>query len=203
MKFIFDLDGTVTSQETLPLIASHFHIEQQIAELTQQTIQGNIPFMESFIRRVHILGTLPVSEIDQLLYNVRLYEKLAAFIREHNEKCVIATGNLDCWVYSLCQKVGCKNYTSYAEVENNRVAAIKKILRKEEVVKFYQDQGEFVVFVGDGNNDMEAMRLADVSIAVGMTHYPANSILPFTDYLIFNEDALCRQLNQLLSVVQE
>ena len=52
MKILFDLDGTITAQETLPLIAKHFGVEEQISELTKQTIQGNVPFIESFIRRV-------------------------------------------------------------------------------------------------------------------------------------------------------
>ena len=75
---------------------------------------------------------------------------------------------------------------------------MRKILNKESVVKKYQEMGEKVVYIGDGNNDIEAMRLADVSIAAGLVHHPANSILPFADYLIFDEKALCRQLNQLL-----
>ena len=29
-KFIFDLDGTVTREETLPLIAKHFSVEEEI-----------------------------------------------------------------------------------------------------------------------------------------------------------------------------
>ena len=56
MKFLFDLDGTVTSKETLPIIAEHFGVQDQIAELTHHTVQGNVPFVESFIRRVNILG---------------------------------------------------------------------------------------------------------------------------------------------------
>lgn len=30
MKFLFDLDGTVTSKETLPIIAEHFGVQDQI-----------------------------------------------------------------------------------------------------------------------------------------------------------------------------
>ena len=40
VKFIFDLDSTVTSQETLPLIASHFGVEEKISELTRKTIES-------------------------------------------------------------------------------------------------------------------------------------------------------------------
>ena len=75
MKFVFDLDGTVTKQETLPLIAKHFGVEEEIETLTRETVKGNVPFIESFIKRVFILGKLPVSEIDSLLSNVELYER--------------------------------------------------------------------------------------------------------------------------------
>ena len=67
MKFLFDLDGTVTSEETVPLISSHFGVESEIHQLTLETVKGNIPFIESFIRRVNILGNLPVDEVAHLL----------------------------------------------------------------------------------------------------------------------------------------
>jgi len=197
MKFIFDLDGTITAQETLPLIASHFQVQAEISELTKETIHGNIPFVESFIRRVHILGKLPVDEISDLLEEVKLHRKVLDFIHENKKDCIIATGNLDCWIEKLVMKIGCEYFTSEAIVENNRVNSIKNILKKELIVKKYQDQGEKVVYIGDGNNDMEAMRISNVAIATGLTHHPANNILPFSDYLIFSEKALCRQLNQL------
>ncbi len=198
MKFIFDLDGTITSQETLPLVASHFNIEEEISDLTRETIQGNIPFIESFLRRVHILGKLPVSQISELLSKVELHDGVHEFILKNSEHCHIATGNLDCWIDKLSQKVGCNSFTSEAVVKENSVLKVKSILRKERIVKQFQDEGHAVVFIGDGNNDMEAMRIADITIAVGLTHSPAKSILPYTDYLIFDENALCRQLNQLL-----
>lgn len=196
--FMFDLDGTITAEETLPLIAKHFNIQEEIAEITQETIQGNIPFIESFIRRVNILGVLPVSEISSLLEKVKLYPVLHHFILQHKENCIIVTGNLRCWVNKLIEYVGCQSYCSEATVENNKVVKIDSILRKETVVENLQKNGYTVVYVGDGNNDMEAMRLADIAIAVGMTHHPSISLLPISDYLIFNEKALCRQLNQLL-----
>ncbi|MCK9612623.1 MAG: HAD-IB family phosphatase [Bacteroidales bacterium] len=198
MKFIFDLDGTITAQETLPVIAKKFHLEKEILNLTNETIKGNIPFVESFIRRVHVLGKLSVSEISDLLSRVRLHKKVLKFINENKDNCVIATGNLDCWIDKLSSKIDCVCYNSVAKVEKNKVVSIEYILNKDEVVKKYKELGEKVVYIGDGNNDMEAMRISDISIAAGLIHYPANSILTVADYLIFNEEALCRQLNQLL-----
>lgn len=197
-KFIFDLDGTITSQETLPLISNHFNLNKEIESLTRETIDGNIPFIESFIRRVYILGKLPVSEIDELLEKVELHKKVVGFIKENKEKCVIATGNLDCWINKLANKIGCECLHSECLVKDNKVEKLTKILKKENVVEFYKNEGEKVVFIGDGNNDLEAMRIADVSIASGLTHKPAKSILSVANYLVYSEEALCRQLNQLL-----
>lgn len=197
-KFIFDLDGTVTKQETLPLISKHFKIQDEIDKLTIETVKGNVPFVESFIRRVYILGKLPIDEVSELLSKVELYKNVVKFIQEHNEDCIIATGNLDCWIDKLSIQVGCCCYSSDGIIENNKVKKLTRILKKENLVERYQSEGEKVVFVGDGNNDVEAMRLADISIASGLTHMPANSVLSTADYLVFNEEALCRQLNQLL-----
>jgi len=198
MKFLFDLDGTVTMQETLPIISEHFGCTEQIAELTARTVAGNVPFIESFIRRVNILGHYSVKETNELLSQVPLYPKVAEFINNHKEDCVIVTGNLTCWCEKLFNKIGCQCYGSVAEVEKDKVIKIKSILRKEQIVDQYKALGETVVFIGDGNNDLEAMRHANISIAVGLTHNPAQSLMSICDYVIFNENALVRQLCQLI-----
>ena len=197
MKFLFDLDGTVTSEETLPIIANHFNCVEQISELTAKTVQGNVPFIESFIRRVNILGAYSVSETTRLLSEVPLYPAIAKFIEEHKEDCVIVTGNLTCWCERLFKKIGCQCYGSEALCEDDKVVKLKTILRKEQIVDQYKALGETVVFIGDGNNDLEAMRHANVSIATGLTHNPAQSLMSICDYVIFNEQALVRQMRQL------
>ena len=197
MKFLFDLDGTVTSQETLPVIANHFHCQEEIADLTKRTVAGNVPFIESFIRRVNILGKYSVNETSKLLGRVPVYPKIKEFIDEHKEDCIIVTGNLTCWCEELFKKIGCQCFGSEAEMDGDRVVKLKTILRKEDIVDQYRALGETVVFIGDGNNDLEAMRHANISIATGLTHNPAQSLLAICDYVVFNEYALCRQLKQL------
>ena len=197
MKFLFDLDGTVTSQETLPVIANHFHCQEEIADLTKRTVAGNVPFIESFIRRVNILGKYSVDETSKLLGRVPVYPKIKEFVDEHKGDCIIVTGNLTCWCEDLFKKIGCQCYGSEAEIEGDRVVKLKTILRKEDIVDRYRALGETVVFIGDGNNDLEAMRHANISIATGLTHNPAQSLMAICDYVVFNEKALCRQLKQL------
>lgn len=173
-------------------------VKHKIDELTKQTIQGNVPFIESFIHRVNILKNVSVSQISERLSKVQLYPMVFDFIQQHKEKCAIVTGNLSCWCEGLNKRLGCQTYCSEAIVEDDHVVKIKSILRKEQIVDQYKALGETVVFVGDGNNDLEAMRHANISIATGLTHNPARSLYSICDYIIFNEQALCRQLNQLL-----
>ena len=52
--FCFDLDGVVTSQELLPLIAEELGYYEEIKALTDATIKGIIPFESSFRLRCRI-----------------------------------------------------------------------------------------------------------------------------------------------------
>ena len=197
-KFIFDLDGTLTKEETLPLIAKAFGVEEEIAELTERTVMGQIPFVDSFIHRVSLLGKLPVDKIGDLLAHVELHEGLVDFIQRHREQCCIATGNLSCWAAKLIERIGCTAYCSEGEVVNNQVVGITAILKKEEIVARYQEAGWRVVFIGDGDNDVEAMRLADIAVAAGLTHEPSPGVVSVADEMIMEERALCSRLEHFL-----
>lgn len=203
IMFIFNLDGTVTTDETLLLIANSFNLKSEMDVLLEQAVTNNLTFIESFIKKVNLLGRLPVSKISDLLSEVKLYSKIHNFMKQNNNNCIIATGNLDCWIRKLINRVGCKCFYSAAEVVNDNIKKITTILKKESIVRFYQQQGMTVIFIGNGNNDLEAMRISDISIACGVTNRPAGSVLSIADYLVFSEDSLCRLTNQLLSAAPE
>ena len=197
MKYLFDLDGTVTCKETLPVIASHFHCMDEISELTRDTVQGNIPFEESFQARVNILGKYSVSRTSDLLASIPIYPDIKRFIDCHREDCIVVTGNLTCWCKGLFDIIGCECHGSEAEVADDRIIKLNSILCKEDIVDRYRSLGHKVVFIGDGNNDAEAMRHADISIAAGLTHNPAPSLLPICDYVAYDEHTLCHLLESL------
>ena len=132
-----------------------------------------------------------------MLTSVQLRPQVTNFINNHREDCVIVTSNLTCWCEGLFSKIGCQCYGSEAECNDDRVVKLKTILRKEQIVDQYKALGETVVFIGDGNNDLEAMRHANISIATGLTHSPAQSLMAICDYVIYSSNALVRQLRQL------
>ncbi len=198
MIFIFDLDGTLTQQETLPLIAAKFGKSGEIEALTREAVSGVAPFEQNFIRRVQQLGTCPVSEVSNLLGGVSCFENLKAFIRTYSDQCVIATGNLDVWIEQLVAGFGCPVFSSTSQKHDDGSVSVLKVLRKEDVVRRYQDQGHRVVFIGDGANDVVAMQMADVAIACGFLRPAEPCVTAVCDVTVQSEDALLRELSILV-----
>ena len=194
---MFDLDGTVTACETLPLIAANLGVENEISALTAKTVRGDVPFVEGFITRVNILKEYSVERIADIVATAPLHGAIVNYIRRHKDNCLLVTGNLDCWITKLASKVGCACVASMTLCSDDRVQKILRIVDKSDVVREYQEKGFCVVFVGEGNNDAEAIRSADIGIAFGKVHWPSPSAMQFATHAIFDEDELCRFLRQL------
>lgn len=198
VRFLFDLDGTVTARETLPMIAERYGLMDEVEDLTRLAVMGGIPFGESFARRVAVLGRLPVDQVRALVARVPLHELVVDFITTHHESCAIVTSNLDCWCSGLIGRLGCRAHCSEALVSHNRVEAIAHILNKEDVIEAYQSAGDTVVFVGDGHNDRAAMSRADLAVAVGLLPgTPAASLTAVASHVFHDEAALCRLLEDV------
>ena len=198
IAFLFDLDGTVTAQETLPLIAKQYGLVSEMEELTAKTIAGDIPFVESFITRVNLLKPYSVKTISQIIHQVALHTEIVRFIKGHKDNCYIVTGNLDCWIEKLVRDLGCAYFCSRASCVDDRVMKIKTVLNKAKVVKQFKQTGQTTVFIGEGNNDAEAIHQADVGIAFGAVHPPSDSALAVASHVVYSELKLCQFLKQLL-----
>ena len=196
-KFLFDLDGTLTREETLPRIAAHFGIEEEIRLLTEETVRGAVPFEASLQARALALGIYPAEEIAALLETVPLHEAVLAFLQEHRGDAAIVTGNLDVWVGRLLRRIGCRAFTSRARVEAGRVTGIASILDKGAVVRHYRAEGNRVVFVGDGANDAEAMAAADIAIGAGLIHEPSPAVRAVARRVFYEEEEMCAYLEKL------
>lgn len=197
MTFIFDLDGTVTAAETLPMIAAHFAVTEDIAELTAQTVAGGIPFEDSLLQRVAILGRFDISEVNAVLRAAPVLPGLMGFIKARRSGCVIATGNLDVWIAGLSQRIGCKVHSSRARVEDNAVVGVDHILNKDAVVQAYQGAGDRVVYIGDGHNDLGAMQQADIAIASSIVHAAPSSVRDVCDFTVWTEVDLLALLERI------
>lgn len=85
--FLFDLDSTITAREILPEISRTVGKEKEMREITEKTMQGIVPFKESFLRRVELLKDIPVTEVNQMVAEIPLNEHIAEFVRENHDRC--------------------------------------------------------------------------------------------------------------------
>lgn len=196
--FCFDLDGTVTSQEILPLLAKEIGIYEEISLLTECTMKGLIPFQNSFKLRVKLLSSISISRVVKIIDKVKLNEQIVDFIKRNKNNCFIVTGNLDVWISKLIKnKIGCEFYCSSANYKNNNILGINKIINKSDAVIELRKKYDVIVSVGDGMNDVPMFEEADIKIGYGGVHRPADAIIELSDYLTYNERGLCNILNTL------
>ena len=195
--FAFDLDGTITTQETLPILARELDLMNEMEQLTRLTLEGKIDFEASFRMRYHLLREIPLQKIRQIMEEVHMDERIAGFIREHAEACVIVTGNLNVWVQPLITKLGCMAYSSASRLGANGELQLEAVLDKAETIRRMKMQGYHVIAIGDSVNDIPMFREADVAIAYGGVHPIANRVAEAADDVVENGEALCRLLEGL------
>lgn len=195
--FCFDLDGTVTRAELLPMIASEINLEQEMSLLTRLTMDGLIPFEDSFRLRFAILRSAGLERIRSVVAEVEIDPDIAAFIAANRERCFIVTGNLDVWVEPLMQRLGCRFYTSVSQIGANGEVELKHIMRKNVPGLELKELFDRVVVVGDGYNDLPLFDVADVGVAYNGVHASPDALISVADYVTMNGKGLCRLLSTL------
>ena len=195
--FVFDLDGTVTKQELLPIIAGTLDLGSEMRLLTELTLNGTIPFEDSFRLRCAALRTAPIDKIWEFISEVELDPHIEKFIHNYRQRCFVASGNLDIWVEPLVKRLDCQAFTSIAMVENNYVKGVEKILDKSAPVIGLKAKFDRVVVIGESVNDLPMFEVADIGISFGGVHPPVTNIVRSSAYVCYSGESLCRLLNTL------
>ena len=195
--FLFDLDATITREEILPNLAEQVGMLKEMREMTEKTMRGEIPFQSSFLARVEMLKTIPVSRVAEIVEKTPLNEELVQFIRTHASRCYIVTGNIDIWIEKLIKRIGLPMshcYCSSASVSDDYIISVNSVVDKEKIAKQFVVP---IVAVGDGSNDAEMVRLADVGIGYGGVRPVAYSLMCNATHVICDEHRLCNFLHTL------
>lgn len=198
IAFCFDLDGTVTKQEILPLIAKEVGLNEEINLLTDITLKGIIPFETSFKLRVRLLSTIAISVVRNVIDKVILDDNISNFIQENKSNCYIISGNLDVWVGEFIKTyLGCEYYTSKAKYEGDTLLGIERILNKGKSIDELREKYQKIVAVGDSMNDCSMFEKSEVKIAYGGIHNPVDTLIKLSDYVIYDSKSLTRLLNSI------
>ncbi len=175
---VFDMDSTLIKAEVIDELAKAAGVGDQVAEITEQAMRGEIDFSESFRKRVALLKGLDTSKLDKIAAGIPLTEgaeRLIGILRRLGYKTAILSGGFTYFGHALQQKLGIDYvYANELDIRDGKVTGdvkgeivdgrkkvefLREIARKENI---YLDQ---VIAVGDGANDLPMINVAGLGIA--------------------------------------
>ena len=174
----FDMDSTLIQTEVIDELAKRHGVGDQVKEITESAMRGEIDFNESFIKRVSLLKGLDENVMEDIAHNLPLTEgaeKLFRTLKKYGFKTAILSGGFSYFGKYLQHKLdidyvfandleivnGKLTGRHVGEIVNGEMKAemLKKIAFKEDI------HLEQVVAVGDGANDLPMLNLAGLGIA--------------------------------------
>lgn len=174
----FDMDSTLIQAEVIDELAKLAGVGNEVSEITEQAMRGELNFKESFIKRISLLKDLDEKYLKQVAEQMPLTEgseNLMRTLKKYGYKTAILSGGFT-YFGKYLQNLLDIDYMFANELEiangkltGNHVGEIVDGDKKAELLKqiaFKEDISlEQVIAVGDGSNDLPMLRLAGLGIA--------------------------------------
>ena len=174
----FDMDSTLIEAEVIDELAAAAGVGEQVAEITERAMLGEIDFTESFHQRVALLKGLSgdvLQEIAERLPVTEGAERLIRNLKSLGYTTVILSGGFNYFGNYLKDKLGI-DYVFANEldmedgivtgkvtgtvVDGNRKAQLLREIAEKEGIRLEQ-----TIAVGDGANDLPMLSIAGLGIA--------------------------------------
>ncbi|WP_341663072.1 phosphoserine phosphatase [Vibrio sp.] len=175
---VLDMDSTAIQIECIDEIAKLAGVGEQVSELTERAMQGELDFEQSLRSRVAALAGADESILAQVKDEMALMPDLADLIgtlRQFGWKTAIASGGFTYFSDHLKQILGLDYARSnQLEIVNGKltgkvlgeiVSAQTKADILHELTELYDVETHNTVAVGDGANDLVMMEAAGLGIA--------------------------------------
>ncbi|MCI3947411.1 phosphoserine phosphatase SerB [Pseudomonas syringae] len=175
---VFDMDSTLIEAEVIDELAKAAGVGEQVSEITERAMRGELDFSESFKERLALLKGLDVSVLDEIGASLRLTEgaeTLFAELKRLGYKTAILSGGFTYFAKQLQAKLGIDYvYANELEVVDGKVTgvAVEPIVnaqRKADLLReLAHKEGlslEQTIAVGDGANDLPMLAIAGLGVA--------------------------------------
>ncbi|VVN11382.1 Phosphoserine phosphatase SerB2 [Pseudomonas fluorescens] len=175
---VFDMDSTLIEAEVIDELAKAAGVGDQVSEITERAMAGELDFRASFKERLALLKGLDVSVLDSIGASLRLTEgaeTLFAELKRLGYKTAILSGGFTYFAKQLQAKLGIDYvFANELEVLDGKVTgvAVEPIVdaqRKADLLKeLAHKEGlrlEQTIAVGDGANDLPMLAIAGLGVA--------------------------------------
>jgi phosphoserine phosphatase len=174
----FDMDSTLIKTEVIDELADRAGVGEQVREITESAMRGEIDFSESFRRRVALLKGLDEKVLVEIAQNLPIMEgaeRLISILKKIGFKVAILSGGFTYFGNAL-KKLFDVDYVYANELEivdgkltGNYIGDIVDGKRKAELLRLIAQVEkidlEQVIAVGDGANDLPMLNIAGLGIA--------------------------------------
>jgi phosphoserine phosphatase len=175
---VFDMDSTLIQQEVIDELAVEAGVGDQVKEITEAAMRGELDFKGSFTRRLALLEGLSQEKLDVVASRLVLTdgaERLIRTLKRLGYKTAILSGGFGYFGKILQEQLGIDYvFANELEIVNGRVTGrvsgeIVDGQRKADLLRLLAQTErlslEQVVAVGDGANDLPMLALAGLGIA--------------------------------------
>lgn len=174
----FDMDSTLIEQEVINELAKAAGIGDEVAQITESAMRGEIDFDESFAKRVSLLKGLSTDVLDQICQQLT-FSQGAKFtlstLKALGYHTVLLSGGFSYFANFVAEQLGIDEvHANELDIEDGQVtgnvqlpiingerkATLTRKIAERMGIKMTQ-----VVCIGDGANDLSMMAAADLGIA--------------------------------------
>ncbi|MFM2396979.1 MAG: hypothetical protein RLZZ144_229 [Pseudomonadota bacterium] len=176
---VMDMDSTLINIECIDEIADMQGLKPQVSAITEAAMRGQIDFAESLRRRVALLEGLDENALNRV-YDERLQlnpgaKLMLAELKKHGIKTLLVSGGFTFFTERLKTRLNLDfAHGNTLEIINGKLTGqvlgdIVDAQTKANWLMHTRDelalQGEQVIAIGDGANDLKMMTQAAISIA--------------------------------------
>lgn len=175
---LFDVDSTLIEDEVIELLADAAGTREQVAEVTNRAMAGELDFAESLIERVATLEGLPETIFRETLKRVKVTKgavDLIAAVHRNGGKVAAVSGGFSQILTPLAEILKLDyNRANELEVVDGKLTGrvigqiVDRQAKADALASWSKEAGFEIgqtVAVGDGANDLGMMEIAGISVA--------------------------------------
>ena len=174
---VFDVDSTLIHEEVIELLAAHAGKEQEVAEVTERAMRGEIDFADSLHHRVATLEGLPTEVLDDVAAAATIHDgaqELVSAVQQAGGYVYAVSGGFTHALEPLAQQLGLDGFMANTlEISNGKLTGkvtgrvIDRTAKADMLQQWATEHKvpiEATVAVGDGANDLDMIELAGYGV---------------------------------------